>query len=473
MREHRAEILMQEAAQVETEVSGETFVAARGAMLGKYTLVQPLQTLPLNAGSSLLQDEQQSTEWPKELRPMEFRFGEDPKHLGKGSFGEVWEAHDKVTGDVVALKVFYKSSGHYMTWKNTNQAQQNALKLASVECELQHRFIEHKDLDPVGARHVTACIEDHVGPNEGTDRVCYLVLETGGENLQELLEKWQQAPWPPPDLEEHLRHARQIIVGIVQGLRFMQSFDPPIVHHDLKPDNVVWKLVDGRFIVQIIDFGGALAGTSEGHKEFTLTWNYAPMEVTHDKPGEVIAMVEPWHSYDIYSAGLIYLQLLCPMLAFDKNNIVPIINTEEAQKPEHIKKWVKSILPMCQFHEDELSLIASMLGPAEDRPSPTQVLANPILGHHVQDDASGLKAHVSTKDVLARLYDVSKMFHKKRMHKGFTKLKGDVKCCCHPQSRECKLVDTSDHPTCDRKRLATVSSVMVGHISGIWSHRSA
>jgi len=44
----------------------------------------------------------------------------------------------------------------------------------------------------------------------------------------------------------------EILCDISQGVRFLHSFDPKIVHCDLKANNI---LVDSRFRAKVADFG--------------------------------------------------------------------------------------------------------------------------------------------------------------------------------------------------------------------------
>ena len=59
----------------------------------------------------------------------------------------------------------------------------------------------------------------------------------------------------------------QIVRDIAQGLRFLHSSKPPILHGDLKAKNI---LIDSRFRAKVCDFG--LAVKSKNDLSGTLYW---------------------------------------------------------------------------------------------------------------------------------------------------------------------------------------------------------
>ena len=52
----------------------------------------------------------------------------------------------------------------------------------------------------------------------------------------------------------------QIVRDIAQGLRFLHSSKPPILHGDLKAKNI---LIDSRFRAKVGDFGLAVKGKND------------------------------------------------------------------------------------------------------------------------------------------------------------------------------------------------------------------
>ena len=46
-----------------------------------------------------------------------------------------------------------------------------------------------------------------------------------------------------------------MLYQIFKGYRFLQSINQDFIHRDLALDNLLFKVVDGRIIVKIADFG--------------------------------------------------------------------------------------------------------------------------------------------------------------------------------------------------------------------------
>ena len=99
-----------------------------------------------------------------------------------------------------------------------------------------------------------------------------------------------------------------IMVQVTKGIRHLHHLDPPIVHRDIKPGNIVLTEVDGKIIAKLCDFGIAKPTEHEGgfpksfhtfcgtHKYLApeLFQQYHSDEVTYDM------------SVDIYSTGIFF-----------------------------------------------------------------------------------------------------------------------------------------------------------------------
>eukprot|EP00931_Biecheleriopsis_adriatica_P010669 TRINITY_DN11173_c0_g1_i3.p1 TRINITY_DN11173_c0_g1~~TRINITY_DN11173_c0_g1_i3.p1 ORF type:complete len:658 (-),score=97.52 TRINITY_DN11173_c0_g1_i3:13-1986(-) len=163
--------------------------------------------------------------------------------LGKGGFGHVFKG--TLHGSQVAVKV-------------TSQ-NQYARSLNNMLAEL--RILRH-------VRHVNvvafygACICTEV--NE-----ILLVEElVSGVSLQQLVTQ------EPPVADK----TRQILLGVCLGLRYLHTHEPPIVHADLTPSNV---MVDSpNYTSRLIDFGLSKFASPKPHRRTgTLRWQ-APETLT-------------------------------------------------------------------------------------------------------------------------------------------------------------------------------------------------
>lgn len=134
--------------------------------------------------------------------------------LGSGSFGEVWLAHDQLSGRDVALKIYL------------------SLDPAGLE-EFQHEYINTADLS--SPYLLTAEYLDVF------NRRPFLIMKycANGSSLKLAGEIDEDRLWT-------------FIRDVASGLNVLHSRHEPIVHQDIKPDNI---LVDANGHFLITDFG--------------------------------------------------------------------------------------------------------------------------------------------------------------------------------------------------------------------------
>ena len=112
-------------------------------------------------------------------------------------------------------------------------------------------------------------------------QTAHLVLEyIRGQDLLKLMENNGNRPFPPEQVVDWGK-------SICDVLAVMHSMTPPLVHRDLKPDNIM-LLEDGRSI-KLIDFGtardlGRTAKDRQAAKTRVYTEGYAPPEQIVGKP---------------------------------------------------------------------------------------------------------------------------------------------------------------------------------------------
>ena len=139
------------------------------------------------------------------------------KPLGEGGFGTVRAA---------ALKYLHTGS---------STSKQAAFRRECVlACSLQHE-------------HIILGIGAIFGAGRAGQPMGWLAMEQCDHSLHEHVRKAKSVP---PQI------ARGVAAGIARGLAYLHDRNPPVVHCDLKPANVLMRRQDdGSFVAKIADFG--------------------------------------------------------------------------------------------------------------------------------------------------------------------------------------------------------------------------
>lgn len=192
--------------------------------------------------------------------------------LGRGGMGVVYQARHRALDTVVAIKVLPAAyAADADTVRRFHQE-------ARVMAQLHHRHIVRVlDVDREGETH-------------------YFVMEyIAGQSLRQYLR--DHGPLPVP---QALTIARQV----AQALGYAHRHDPPVIHRDIKPDNILLERHTGRVVVT--DFGiakvvGQSTQTSADVLLGTLLYS-APEQILQD--GELDGRA------DLYSLGLVLYEMI-------------------------------------------------------------------------------------------------------------------------------------------------------------------
>jgi predicted Ser/Thr protein kinase len=179
--------------------------------------------------------------------------------LATGGFGVVYRATDMRSGQPVAVKEMIAADPREFNLRRT---------FFRREAEIL-RALQHVPIVP----RVFDFIEDGAA--------AYLVIEfIPGSDLLALLDKPGAAPFP-------IKQVAAWGAKICEALSHMHRMNPPVVHRDMKPENIM-LLPDGETI-RLIDFGTA-RDMGQGAKERGVaktkvyTEGYAPPEQVIGKP---------------------------------------------------------------------------------------------------------------------------------------------------------------------------------------------
>jgi len=151
----------------------------------------------------------------------------------------------------------------------------------------------------------------HSGVNQPKDNhELYVVLSYAGESLEKVAKNIVYYPGQKTETAEELVKKKvdktmNLIGELITGLHYMGLSG--VVHHDLKPDNIMFREVpDGKSggHAVFIDFGAMLRADAPIEIDGVFTPGFAPPEFTQRKP------VVPSTSFDVFSMAGVISQIL-------------------------------------------------------------------------------------------------------------------------------------------------------------------
>jgi len=198
--------------------------------------------------------------------------------LGKGAFGSVYMVRHKYLG-IQVLKIFHPG---IIPKEQEPELFNEAYILSKITHENVVRVFEANSFEY----------------NE--KRYCYIAMEyVKGGPLSSYIKKLVRLP---------IDIAIDIQRGICCGLAQLHKLDPPLVHRDVKPQNVMINMSANGIVAKISDFG--------------LTKHIDPITQMTDAAG-TLAFLPPegfWNyetpASDVFSAGIIFYIMLTGVLPF-------------------------------------------------------------------------------------------------------------------------------------------------------------
>ena len=255
-------------------------------------------------------------------------YSEEDEAIGKGGFGRVWKVRHKETDKVYVIKVMCKQN--IISQKMTDQINR--------EIEIMYN-INHP--------HIIKLI-NHFEDDENL----YLIMELGAKGqLYSLLNKFRHG-------FDQIR-AAQYMREIISAVKYLHSFNPPIIHRDIKPENI---LLDENGRCKLADFGWSNYVIPDNtRRTFCGTAEYLAPEMVNKKGHDT--------SVDIWALGVLCFELLTGKLPFRGKNTAELFSNIGALNI----KW-----PGNDFNPLAKNLIIKILKKdPKERPTLDEILSQP------------------------------------------------------------------------------------------------
>lgn len=212
--------------------------------------------------------------------------------LGRGGYGAVFAATQRVSGQAVALKMLHRGNDP----KGARRFEREAQVLARL-------------------RHINTVRVLDAGRD--ADGGMYLAMELlAGETLETLLR-------PPAsgrvDRVMSQADALDIAVQVLDSLS--EAHAHGVVHRDIKPSNIMLVNHQGRRTVKLLDFGVATVTRAETLGAQAMTTDHVVGTPTYMSPEQCLGQPADPRS-DLYSLAVVLYRCLCGRLPFDEQAAV-------------------------------------------------------------------------------------------------------------------------------------------------------
>ncbi|KAF0296322.1 Serine/threonine-protein kinase WNK3 [Amphibalanus amphitrite] len=245
--------------------------SARGSVDGPGGRPSPAQTTESQDGPE--DPEEDEVEKAVEASP-NGRFLKFDEEIGRGSFKTVYKGLDTTTGVFVAWCEL-QMSGNRLSKKERDRFREEADLMKGLTHPNIVRFFEYWEVDKIRRRCIVLVTE----------------LMTSG-TLRTYLKNFGQKKVSPKIISSWCRQ-------ILKGLQFLHSRNPPIIHRDLKCDNIFISGTTGQ--VKVGDLGLATLKNRSFAKSVIGTPEFMAPEVYEEHYDEAV---------DVYAFGMCMLEMV-------------------------------------------------------------------------------------------------------------------------------------------------------------------
>ena len=193
--------------------------------------------------------------------------------LGQGSFGITYVALDKKSNEQVAIKVL--SLSKLDDWKKIELFEREAKILQQLDHPSIPKYIDYFKVET--EENIDFCLVQQLAP---------------GQSLATLVE----SGWRPDEAT-----VKEIAEGVLDILLYLQELTPPVIHRDIKPQNIIYQPDTGKLF--LVDFGAVKDTYNNTMMASTVVGTYGYMAPEQFRGGAVL-------STDLYGLGCTLLFLL-------------------------------------------------------------------------------------------------------------------------------------------------------------------
>lgn len=261
------------------------------------------------------------------------RYGRFGDILGKGAMKTVYKAFDEVLGIEVA-------------W---NQVRLNAA--LRTPDDLQRLYSEVHLLSTLKHQCIIRFYTSWIDVDKKTFNFITEMFTSG--TLREYRKKYQQVG---------IQAIKNWACQILQGLVYLHDHDPPVIHRDLKCDNVFVNGHLGQVKIGDLGLAAILRGSHSAHSVIGTPEFMAP-ELYEEEYNELV---------DVYSFGMCVLEMLTSEYPY----------SECANPAQIYKKVTSGKLPAALFRIEDTEaqkFVRKCLVTATERPSAKELLLDPFL----------------------------------------------------------------------------------------------
>jgi serine/threonine-protein kinase len=251
--------------------------------------------------------------------------------IGQGATGTVWRGVDRASGAPVAVKLLHES--------------------LLRQPKLVTRFVQERTILLMLRHRNVVRVRDLFSVGETLGLVMDLV---DGGSLRDHLREHHTVP-----AGEAARLAAQVAAALAE------AHELGVIHRDLKPDNILLRIEDGRLDTRLTDFGIARILNTP-----SMTTPNAVVGTPHYMAPEAFHGVTASAATDVYALGVVLYELVSGRPPYDSDSIPDLMRRHMEGNPERrpgVPEGIWELITQCMATKPRLRpTAAEMVGELSD-----------------------------------------------------------------------------------------------------------